>query len=133
MFDYEHNTEGLEAATITCNLTSIAELCPNTTLFCTCAGTGTAVRWTTDKTGVFVPPTGVTLVADFDNIGDSHTQGGFTVVLVNKTMSNFISTLQVDSSDVVGVQVSCSIGGVTDIITPQLAGKVSIKVHVSVA
>ena len=54
-------------------------------------------------------------------------------MLVNKTMSNFISTLQVDSSDVVGVQVSCSIGGVTDIIIPQLAGKVSIKVHVSVA
>ena len=91
------------------------------------------MRWTTNKTGVFPPPTGVTLVADFDNVGDSHTQGGFTAVLVNKTMNNFISTLQVDSSDVNGVQVSCSIGGVTDIITPQLAGKVSVKVHVSVA
>ena len=113
------------ATEITCSPNATAELCPNTTLLCTCAGTGTAVRWTTNKTGVFVPPTGVSLVADFDNVGDSHTQGGFTVVLVNKTMNNFISTLQVDSSDVNGVQVSCSIGGVSDIITPQLAGELS--------
>ena len=80
------------------------------------------MRWTTNKTGVFEPPTGVTVSADFDNVGDSHTQGRFTVMLVNKTMSNFITTLQVNSSDVNGVQLSCLIGGVTDIITPQLAG-----------
>ena len=110
------------ATELTCNPNATAELCPNITLFCSCAGTGNAMRWTTNKTGVFVPPIGATFIADFDNVGDSHTQGGFTVVLVNKTMNNFISTLQVNTSDVVGVQVSCSIGGVTDIITPQLAG-----------
>ena len=110
------------ATKISCSPDATAELCPITTLFCTSAGTGTAARWTTNKTGVFVPPTGVTLSADFDNVGDSHTQERFTVMLVNKTMSNFISTLQVDSSDVNGVQVSCLIGGETDTITPQLAG-----------
>ena len=110
------------ATDITCNPNATAELCPNTTLFCICAGTGTAVRWTTNKTGVFDPPTGVTFSADLDDVGTNRTEGGFTVVLVNKSMSNFTSSLQVNGSDVVGVQVSCSIGGVTDIITPQLAG-----------
>ena len=91
------------------------------------------MRWTTNKPGVFAPPPGVTFSTGLDNVGDNHTQGGFAVVFVNDSMSNFITTLQVNTNDIAGVQVSCSITGVTDTMTPQLAGKVNVHVHVSVA
>ena len=82
------------------------------------------MRWTTDKAGVFVPPSGVALSPVLgDNVGANQTAGGFTVVLVNTSMSNFISSLQVSGSDVAGVQVSCLIDGITDTITPRLAGE----------
>ena len=111
------------ATEITCS-TNAAELCPNITLFCTCTGLGSGVRWTTNKAGVFDPPTGVTFSPALgDNVGASQTAGGFTVVLVNTSISHFVSSLQVSGSDVAGVQVSCSIGGVTDTITPQLTGE----------
>ena len=126
------DTGVLEATKISCNPNATTELCPNTRLNCTCTGTGIAVRWTTNKTGVFNPPTGASFsTALGDDVGASQTAGGFTIAFVNASMSNFISSLQVSGGDVTGVQVSCSIdGGVPDTITPQLAGKVNVHAHV---
>ena len=70
---------------------------------------------------------GTTFSSGADPVGATNNQGGFSATLVNNSMTNFTTTLQVNAMDVNGVQVDCTIGGVstTNTTIPRIAGEIS--------
>ena len=100
-----------------------ASLCPDSTLLCTCSGTGTVVRWTTNKAGAFDSPDGATFISGLDVVNSTRSANGFLLTFLNNSVDNLTTILQVSATEVAGVQVSCLIGGVTYSTTPDLAGE----------
>ena len=82
------------------------------------------MKWTTNKTDVFAPPVGEKFSRTIkDNVGQTRRQQGFNLTFTNDNGSNLTSILQVKATDVVGVQVNCTVGmGETKSVTPWLAG-----------
>ena len=129
-----HDT-GISATELTCN-PDPAALCPNTTLLCTCTGTGNLVRWVTNKTGVFNDLVGATFVSSASPVGSINNQGGFNTTFVNDSVNNLTTTLQVNAVDVNGVRVDCSIGSaggssITNTTIPRIAGKLTYSIHIA--
>lgn len=122
------NSSGVSTTELSCH-PNPAALCDSSILLCECFGVGMNVKWTTSKTDVFAPPVGKKFSGELDHVGESRLKDGFILTFTNDDEDNFTSILQVNATNVNGIQVNCTVGmGETKFVTPRLAG--TCKLHV---
>ena len=101
------NSVHVAAASLVCD--SLQDLCPgdNNQRMCTCFVSGNAIRWRTNRTGVF-DGLGATFFSA-DPLGTNETEMGFTVILTNNTMGHLTSIMTYTPTAVstTGLTVSC--------------------------
>ena len=117
------NSVHVAATSLVCE--DVQDLCPgdNNQRMCTCVVSGNAMRWRTDRTGVF-DGQGITFFGG-DPLGSSQTEMGFTVILTNNSIGQLTSIMTYTPTVVstTGLTVTCENPATPDTInTTFLAG-----------